>query len=133
VELISTGMMNLNAKLTGIDDDKLVTRLIEVWNFFWVQVLPYVEGVSAAISPSVTKSTFSSTAFRSSFHYKQILFSFLSVVPPKDTDEAHHHPVWTCRPQTSLVLMFATWLYSPSWMPLFFLDLRSFVIAYQNP
>ena len=39
-------MMNLNAKLTGIDDDKLVTRLIEVWNFFWVQVLPYVEGVS---------------------------------------------------------------------------------------
>lgn len=46
VGLVNAGMLNLNAKLTGLDDDKLVVRLVEVWTFFWVQVLPYVEGVS---------------------------------------------------------------------------------------
>lgn len=44
-ELVNIGMLNLDAKLTGIDDEKFLTRLVEVWNFFWVQVLPYVEGV----------------------------------------------------------------------------------------
>ena len=44
--LISSGMVTLNAKLTGIDDDKLVSRVVEIWGFFWDQVLPYVEGVS---------------------------------------------------------------------------------------
>ena len=39
-------MVTLNAKLTGIDDDKLVSRVVEIWGFFWDQVLPYVEGVS---------------------------------------------------------------------------------------
>lgn len=43
--LISSGMVTLNAKLTGIDDDKLVSRVVEIWGFFWDQVLPYVEGV----------------------------------------------------------------------------------------
>lgn len=46
-ELVATGMLNLDAKLMGIDDEKFVTRLVEVWNFFWVQVLPYVEGVGS--------------------------------------------------------------------------------------
>jgi hypothetical protein len=45
VELVSTGMLNLNAKLSGLDDDKLIPRVVEMWTFFWVQVLPYVEGV----------------------------------------------------------------------------------------
>lgn len=45
-DLISSGMFTLNAKLTGIDDDKLVVRVVEIWGFFWDQVLPYVEGVS---------------------------------------------------------------------------------------
>ena len=44
-ELISSGMVTLNAKLSGIDDEKLVSRVVEIWNFFWDQVLPYVEGV----------------------------------------------------------------------------------------
>ncbi|KAF9653345.1 HbrB-domain-containing protein [Thelephora ganbajun] len=43
--LISSGMVTLNAKLTEIDDDKLVSRVVEIWGFFWDQVLPYVEGV----------------------------------------------------------------------------------------
>jgi len=45
-DLISSGMFTLNAKLAGIDDDKLVVRVVEIWGFFWDQVLPYVEGVS---------------------------------------------------------------------------------------
>jgi hypothetical protein len=44
--LISSGMVTLNAKLTGIEDDKLISRVVEIWGFFWDQVLPYVEGVS---------------------------------------------------------------------------------------
>ena len=44
-QLISAGMVNLTAKLSGIDDDKLINRVVEVWGFFWDQVLPYVEGV----------------------------------------------------------------------------------------
>lgn len=45
-ELIASGMVTLNAKLAGIDDDKLVGRVVEIWGFFWDQVLTYVEGVS---------------------------------------------------------------------------------------
>lgn len=45
-DLISSGMVTLNAKLAAIDDDKLVSRLVDLWGFFWQQVLPYVEGVS---------------------------------------------------------------------------------------
>ena len=55
--LISSGMVTLNAKLTGIDDDKLVSRVIEIWGFFWDQVLPYVEGVSRRfVSDFATRS-----------------------------------------------------------------------------
>ncbi|KAI0940478.1 hypothetical protein AcW1_003662 [Taiwanofungus camphoratus] len=43
-ELIASGMVTLNAKLTGIEDEKLVVRVVELWGFFWDQVLPYVEG-----------------------------------------------------------------------------------------
>lgn len=46
-ELIANGMVTLSAKLSGIEDGKkLVNRVVEVWGFFWDQVLPYVEGVS---------------------------------------------------------------------------------------
>lgn len=45
-ELIASGMVTLNAKLTGIDDEKLVARVVEIWGFFWDQVLTYLEGVS---------------------------------------------------------------------------------------
>ncbi|KAK0498408.1 HbrB-like-domain-containing protein [Armillaria luteobubalina] len=43
-ELIGSGMRTLNAKLTEQEDDKLVGRIVEIWGFFWDQVLPYVEG-----------------------------------------------------------------------------------------
>ena len=45
-ELINTGMITLNAKLKGCEDENLLTRVVETWCFFWDQVLPYVEGVS---------------------------------------------------------------------------------------
>lgn len=44
-ELIITGMVTLNAKLSGIEEEKLIHRVVEIWGFFWDQVLPYVEGV----------------------------------------------------------------------------------------
>lgn len=42
-------MVTLNAKLTGIDDEKLVARVVEIWGFFWDQVLTYLEGVSLVV------------------------------------------------------------------------------------
>ena len=44
-ELIASGMVTLNAKLNGIDDEKLIARVVEIWGFFWDQVLTYLEGV----------------------------------------------------------------------------------------
>ena len=49
-ELIASGMVTLNAKLSGIDDEKLVPRVVEVWGFFWDQVLTYLEGVGVISS-----------------------------------------------------------------------------------
>lgn len=45
-ELLGLGMVTLNAKLNGLEDEKLVIRVIETWGFFWDQVLTYIEGVS---------------------------------------------------------------------------------------
>src|SRR6266550_540926 len=44
-ELIASGMVTLNAKLMEIEDEKLVARVVEIWGFFWDNVLTYVEGV----------------------------------------------------------------------------------------
>jgi hypothetical protein len=44
-DLIASGMITLAAKLSGISDDKLVSRVVEIWGFFWDQILPYIEGV----------------------------------------------------------------------------------------
>ncbi|KIY44556.1 HbrB-like protein, partial [Fistulina hepatica ATCC 64428] len=44
-ELIASGMVTLNSKLVGIDDSRLLSKVVEKWGFFWDQVLPYVEGV----------------------------------------------------------------------------------------
>ncbi|KAJ7599358.1 HbrB-like-domain-containing protein [Mycena floridula] len=44
-ELIASGMVTLNAKLSNLEDDKLVGRVVEIWGFFWDQVLTYIEGV----------------------------------------------------------------------------------------
>lgn len=38
-------MLTLNAKLGDVPDEKLVSRLVEVWSFFFGTVLPYFEGV----------------------------------------------------------------------------------------
>ena len=48
-------MDTLNVKLVGVEDDKLVSRVVELWGFFWDQVLPYVEGVRTRVvcCPSV--------------------------------------------------------------------------------
>ncbi|ESK92987.1 hypothetical protein Moror_8990 [Moniliophthora roreri MCA 2997] len=45
IELLTSGMVTLNTKLNGVEDDKLVNRVVDRWSFFWDQVLTYVEGV----------------------------------------------------------------------------------------
>jgi hypothetical protein len=65
-ELIASGMVTLNAKLAGIEDDKLVGRVVEIWGFFWDQVLPYAEGVSC--SYLITRSS-----SRSDYLYQVLL------------------------------------------------------------
>jgi hypothetical protein len=44
-EFIASGMLTLKAKFEALEDAKVVSRTAEVWNFFWGQILPYVEGV----------------------------------------------------------------------------------------
>lgn len=44
-ELLKNGMLTLNAKLGDVPDEKLVSRLVELWSFFFGTVLPYFEGV----------------------------------------------------------------------------------------
>jgi HbrB-like len=45
-ELITAGMVTLNSKLAaGVEEEKLAGRIVDLWGFFWDQVLPYVEGV----------------------------------------------------------------------------------------
>jgi len=56
-ELIGSGVDTLNGKLAGVEEEKLVGRVVELWGFFWDQVLPYVEGV---LLPLQTDSVLSS-------------------------------------------------------------------------
>ncbi|KAJ8590391.1 HbrB-domain-containing protein [Rhizopogon salebrosus TDB-379] len=44
-ELIAAGMVTLNAKLANLPEEILLSRVIEIWGFFWDQILPYIEGV----------------------------------------------------------------------------------------
>jgi hypothetical protein len=39
-------MITLNSKFMNIDENKILARVVDMWGFFWDQVLPYVEGVS---------------------------------------------------------------------------------------
>ena len=47
-EIIRNGMVTLSAKLNGVEDEKMISRVVDLWTFFWGQVLPYVEGVSTS-------------------------------------------------------------------------------------
>jgi hypothetical protein len=38
-------MATLNSRLSGVPDEKLVSRLVEVWSFYFGTVVPYFEGV----------------------------------------------------------------------------------------
>jgi hypothetical protein len=44
-ELLESGMFTLNGKLRGVPDEKIVSRLVELWSFFFGTVIPYFEGV----------------------------------------------------------------------------------------
>jgi hypothetical protein len=44
-ELLGFGMFTLSGKLHGVPDEKIVSRLVELWSFFFGTVIPYFEGV----------------------------------------------------------------------------------------
>ncbi|KAH9984795.1 hypothetical protein BJV77DRAFT_160742 [Russula vinacea] len=48
-EPIGSGMDALNGKLVGVEEEKLAGRVVELWGFFWDQLLPRRRG--AAPSP----------------------------------------------------------------------------------
>ncbi|KAJ7251768.1 HbrB-like protein [Mycena haematopus] len=52
-ELIASGMVTLNSKLAGTDDDALIRRVVETWSLFWDEVLTYLEGVRLPTRPFV--------------------------------------------------------------------------------
>src|SRR6266487_1929944 len=43
--LLESGMFTLSGKLKGVPDEKLVSRLVELWSFYFGTVIPYFEGV----------------------------------------------------------------------------------------
>ena len=45
-ELIASGMVTLASKLKVVEEEALVDQIVKIWEFFWDEVLPYVEGVS---------------------------------------------------------------------------------------
>jgi len=44
-DLLAAGMFTINAKLVGVHEEKVASRLVELWSFFLGTVLPYLEGV----------------------------------------------------------------------------------------
>ncbi|KAJ7209561.1 HbrB-like-domain-containing protein [Mycena pura] len=56
-ELIARGMATLNSKLSNTDDESLIRDIVQIWSFFWDEVLPYVEGVLLPLHTDPTLST----------------------------------------------------------------------------
>jgi hypothetical protein len=42
-ELLELGMFTLTGKLKGVPDEKLVSRLVELWSFYFGTVIPYLK------------------------------------------------------------------------------------------
>lgn len=63
ISLTSTGTLTLNSKLQGLEDSRLLLRLVEVWTFFLGQVLSYCEGCFLPLQTDPTlRSLISSSA-----------------------------------------------------------------------
>ncbi|KAE9399328.1 hypothetical protein BT96DRAFT_695229 [Gymnopus androsaceus JB14] len=57
--------------MSGIEDDKLISRVVELWGFFWDQVLTYVEGVLLPLQTDPLLSTLYRTPKRPSSPTRQ--------------------------------------------------------------
>ncbi|CAG8578551.1 11349_t:CDS:2, partial [Ambispora leptoticha] len=56
-ELLATGMSTLNSKLRDVPDEKLVSRLNELWSFYFGTVIPYFEGVFLPLQMQANNNT----------------------------------------------------------------------------
>lgn len=65
MSLASTGILTINSKLQGLDDTRLLLRLVEVWTFFLGQVLPYYEACLLPIQtdPSIRSLIATSSSY----------------------------------------------------------------------
>ncbi|CAG8433012.1 6314_t:CDS:2 [Ambispora gerdemannii] len=57
IELLASGMSTLNSKLRDVPDEKLVSRLNELWSFYFGTVIPYFEGVFLPLQIQANNST----------------------------------------------------------------------------
>ncbi|ORX85986.1 HbrB-like protein, partial [Anaeromyces robustus] len=44
-ELLKNGIYTINTKLIEVTDSQLISRLAEIWTFFFDSVMPYVKGI----------------------------------------------------------------------------------------
>ncbi|KAF8515436.1 HbrB-like-domain-containing protein, partial [Gautieria morchelliformis] len=63
--LLTRGMFTLNVRLSELDDNKLLPRLAEIWEFFWHSILPYVEGVFHPLQTDKPMQSLSSRTHKS--------------------------------------------------------------------
>ncbi|KAG5440162.1 hypothetical protein PCANB_001731 [Pneumocystis canis] len=45
LKFIEAGMKSLDVDLSFLSDEKLIHRLVELWNFFFADILPYIEAI----------------------------------------------------------------------------------------
>ncbi|OUM61196.1 hypothetical protein PIROE2DRAFT_24184, partial [Piromyces sp. E2] len=44
-ELLKNGIYTINTKLIEVTDNSLISRLVEVWTFFFDSIMPYFKGI----------------------------------------------------------------------------------------
>jgi len=49
-ELLKNGIYTINTKLIEVTDNCLISRLVEVWIFFFVSIIPYFKGIFLPLS-----------------------------------------------------------------------------------
>ncbi|KAK7035281.1 hypothetical protein VNI00_012048 [Paramarasmius palmivorus] len=95
MELLTSGMVTLNTKLNGVDDDKLVNRVVDRWSFFWDQVLTYVEGVLLPLQNDPLISSLYRTPKRPSSPRRQATKGSISSLNSAVAISSHHIDVRT--------------------------------------
>ncbi|ORX52548.1 HbrB-domain-containing protein [Piromyces finnis] len=49
-ELLKNGIYTINTKLIEVTDNSLISRLVEIWTFFFDSIMPYIKGIFLPLS-----------------------------------------------------------------------------------